>query len=62
MPPPSESHLEAANMDIHLIPENALLGACVVFGQKSKAVGSEEQGVTLHWRVHGSQPDTQMSS
>lgn len=51
MSPPSMSHLKAANMDIHMTPQNALLGVSIVSGQQSKAMGSKEWGVPLHGRM-----------
>jgi len=44
MPPLSLSHLKAANMDIHVTPQNALLGVSVVSVQQSKAMGSKGAG------------------
>lgn len=54
------SHLKAANVDIHMTPQNALLGVTVVSGQQSKAMESEEQGVTPHWRM--SQSSSQLTA
>ena len=43
-----------------MTPQNALLGISIVSGEQSKAMGSDEQGVTLHRRM--SQSSSQLTA